>query len=573
MNPAHNATNDGSSAAPPPVARTNRAAPRLLLIVLAVAAVAGAGYALYALGMQRGMSHQSAADMARPPAQTTATAAVPQGIAQGEDATRRHISSGIKAGDIDPVAGRKVLYYHDPMVPGNKFDKPAKSPFMDMMLVPVYADGGNSDNSSVAVSPRVQQNLGLRSAEVVEAMLAPEVSAVGAIVWNERDQVIVQARASGFVEKLLVRATLDRVQAGQALAEIYVPEWIAAQEEFLSVRRMQSTDLAGLIDGARQRMRQVGMGEAQIAAVERSGLTQPRIAITAPIGGVVTELMAREGMAVMAGATLFRINGTGSVWAQGEVPESQAALLRPGAKVVATTPAVPGVRFSGRVQALLPDVDTTTRTIKARMELANPGGRLVPGMFVQMQFSDMRGGRALVVPTEAIIQTGKRTLVMLALPDGRFRPVDVVIGIETGGQTEITKGLQAGQRVVVSSQFLIDSEASLKGVEARLNAEPAPTAAAPEQHEGEGRVEAIGRDSLTLSHGPIPSLKWGSMTMDFKLPRTGAPRGVAVGDTVEFSFGMDADGLPQLSSVRPRAPAPGQAAQTQTAPARAGAKP
>ena len=575
MNTNDKPVNDTSSAVPAPGSSHYRTTARLLLIVLAVAALASAGYAMYALGMQRGMSHQSAADMASPLAQTTATTAVPQGIAQGEDATRRHISSGIKAGDIDPVAGRKVLYYHDPMVPGNKFDKPAKSPFMDMMLVPVYADAGNTDNSSVAVSPRIQQNLGLRSAEVVEAMLAPEVAAVGSIVWNERDQVIVQARASGFVEKLLVRATLDRVQAGQALAEIYVPEWIAAQEEFLSVRRMQGTDLAGLVDGARQRMRQVGMGEAQIAAVERSGQTQPRVAITAPIGGVVTELMVREGMAVMAGATLFRINGTASVWAQGEVPESQAALLRPGAKVVATTPAVPGVRFTGRVQALLPDVDATTRTIKARMELANPGGRLVPGMFVQMQFSDMRGGRALVVPTEAIIQTGKRTLVMLALPDGRFRPVEVVIGIESGGQTEITKGLDAGQRVVVSSQFLIDSEASLKGVEARLNAEPAPVAAAaaPEQHQSEGRVEAIGRDSLTLSHGPIPSLKWGSMTMDFKLPRTGAPRGVAVGDTVEFSFGMDADGLPQLSSVRPRAPAPGQAAQTPTAPTSAGAKP
>ncbi len=573
MNQTDKPVNGASATVPAQAAGHSRTTARLLLVMLAVAAMAGTGYGLYALGMQRGMSHQPAADLARGPVQATATAAVPQGIAQGEDATRRHISSGIKAGDVDPLVGRKVLYYHDPMVPGNKFDKPAKSPFMDMMLVPVYADGGDTDNSSVAVSPRIQQNLGLRSAEVVEAMLAPEVSAVGAIVWNERDQVIVQARASGFIEKLLVRATLDRVQAGQALAEIYVPEWIAAQEEFLSVRRMQGTDLAGLIDGARQRMRQVGMGEAQIAAVERSGQTQPRIAITAPIGGVVTELTVREGMAVMAGATLFRINGTASVWAQGEVPESQAALLRPGAKVVATTPAAPGVRFTGRVQALLPDVDTTTRTIKARMELANPGGRLVPGMFVQMQFSDMRGGRALVVPTEAIIQTGKRTLVMLALPDGRFRPVEVVIGIETGGQTEITKGLQAGQRVVVSSQFLIDSEASLKGVEARLNAEPAPTVAAPEQHEGNGRVEAIGPDSLTLSHGPIPSLKWGSMTMDFMLPRTGAPRGVAVGDTVEFSFGMDADGLPQLSSVRPRAPAPGQAAATSTAPARAGAKP
>jgi Cu(I)/Ag(I) efflux system membrane fusion protein len=297
MNTNDKPVNDTSSAVPAPGSSHYRTTARLLLIVLAVAALASAGYAMYALGMQRGMSHQSAADMASPLAQTTATTAVPQGIAQGEDATRRHISSGIKAGDIDPVAGRKVLYYHDPMVPGNKFDKPAKSPFMDMMLVPVYADAGNTDNSSVAVSPRIQQNLGLRSAEVVEAMRAPEVAAVGSIVWNERDQVIVQARASGFVEKLLVRATLDRVQAGQALAEIYVPEWIAAQEEFLSVRRMQGTDLAGLVDGARQRMRQVGMGEAQIAAVERSGQTQPRVAITAPIGGVVTELMVREGMA------------------------------------------------------------------------------------------------------------------------------------------------------------------------------------------------------------------------------------------------------------------------------------
>ncbi len=527
-----------------------------LIALLAVLGLAGTGYALYRLGVQRGMAQLPAVGVVSPADSQPAPQALPQGIAQGEAATRRHIGSGIKAGDVDPATGRTVLYYHDPMVPGNKFDKPAKSPFMDMMLVPVYADAGNADASSVAVSPRIQQNLGLRSAEVVEAQLAPEVTAVGSIVWNERDQVIVQARAAGYVEKLLVRATLDRVRAGQVLAEIYVPEWIAAQEEFLSVRRMQGTEIASLVDGARQRMRQVGMGEAQIAAVERSGQTQPRFALTAPIGGVVTELMAREGMAVMAGATLFRINGTGSVWAQGEVPESQLALLRPGARVIATTSAVPGVRFNGRVQAILPDVDTTTRTVKARMELANPGGRLVPGMFVQMQFMDMRGGRALVVPTEAIIQTGKRTLVMLALPDGRFRPAQVVIGIETGGQTEITKGLQAGQRVVVSSQFLIDSEASLKGVEARLNAEPAPAAAAAAQHVGEGRVEAIGRDSLTLSHGPIPSLKWGSMTMDFKLPRAGAPRGVAVGDSVDFSFGMDADGLPQLASVRLRAPDP-----------------
>lgn len=547
---------------------------RGVIAVLAAAVLVAGGAGLYGLGVRHGASHggaDGASAASVPPAQDGG--AVPQGIAQGEEATRRHIAAGIQAGDVDPANGRKILYYHDPMVPGNKFDKPAKSPFMDMMLVPVYAGGGAADASTITVSPRIQQNLGVRTAEVVAATLAPQVVAAGSIAWNERDQALVQARAGGFVEKLQVRATLDRVQTGQTVAEIYVPEWVAAQEEYLSVRRMQADDLAPLVDAARQRMRQLGMGDAQIESVERSGQVQSRFAVLAPIGGVVTELMVRDGMTVMAGAPLFRINGTSTVWAHGEVPESQAALLRPGARVVATTPAIPGTQFSGRVQAILPDVDAATRTLKARMELRNPGGRLVPGMFVQMQFTDMRSAKALVVPTEAVIQTGRRTVVMLALPDGRFQPVDIETGIETGGQTEVKRGLQAGQRVVVSSQFLIDSEASLKGVEARLNAEPAPTAAAPEQHEGEGRVEAIGRDSLTLSHGPIPSLKWGSMTMDFKLPRTGAPRGVAVGDTVEFSFGMDSDGLPELSSVRPRAPATGQAAATPTAPARAGARP
>ena len=283
---------------------------------------------------------------------------------------------------------------------------------------------------------------------------------------------MVQARATGYVEKLYVRATLDAVHQGQPLADLYVPDWIAAQEEFLSVRRMQGTELAPLVDGARQRMRQLGMSDAQIRLVERSGSTQPRITINAPISGVVVELLVRDGMTVTSGTTLFRINGLSTVWANAEVPESQAAMLRPGAKVQAQSPAVPGATFDGRVQALLPDVNATTRTLKARMELANPGSRLVPGMAVQMQFINPRAEKSLLIPTEAVIQTGRRTVVMVAEEGGRFRPVDVEAGIESAGQTEIKRGLKLGQRVVVSSQFLIDSEASLKGVEARLNDAP-----------------------------------------------------------------------------------------------------
>ena len=451
------------------------------IVISAVAAsVMGvAGYGLFSVGMQRGMGMAAMPNASGESAVAASGASnsggtPPMSIAQGEEATRRHIASGIKAGDVDPVTGKKIIYYHDPMVPGNKFDKPAKSPFMDMMLVPVYADS-DSDGSQVTVSPRIQQNLGVRTAAVTEGTLSPQVSTVGNIAFNERDQAIVQARATGYVERLFVRATLDRVAKGQPLVELHVPDWIAAQEEFLSIRRMEGKDLAPLVDAARQRMRQAGMNEAQVALVERSGQTQARITLVAPLGGVVTELMAREGMTVMAGATLFRINGLGTVWANAEVPESQAALIRPGTRVQASSAAAPGTALRGTVQAILPEVNAATRTLKARVELANPGSLLVPGMFVTMQFMDMRAAKALLIPTEAVIQTGKRAVVMLAEDKGKFRPVEVEIGIESNGQTEIKRGLQAGQRVVVSSQFLIDSEASLKGVEVRLNGDPMPS--------------------------------------------------------------------------------------------------
>ena len=542
----------------------------LIASLLALGLLLGTGYGLYALGLKRGgqvTAIPAPTSSGVSPAAPATTAPAPQGLAEGEDATRRHIAAGLKAGDTDPVTGSEILYYHDPMVPASKFDKPAKSPFMDMMLVPVYAQS-NADQGKVTVSPRVQQNLGVRTASVTEGTLSPQVSAVGSIAFNERDQAIVQARATGYVERLHVRATLDRVSKGQPMVDLYVPDWVAAQEEFLAIKRMQGNELAPLVEGARQRMRQAGMSEEQIRLVETSGKTQARITLFAPIGGVVAELLARDGMTVMPGATLFRINGLSTVWANAEVPESQAALVRPGAKVQARSPAAPGTTFDGKVQAILPEVNPTTRTLKARLELANPRGRLAPGMFVSMQFMDMRADKVLLVPTEAVIQTGKRTVVMLAEENGRFRPIDIEAGIESGGQTEIKRGLQVGQRVVVSSQFLIDSEASLKGVESRLNDTPKPTAAntAP-RYEGEAKIESVGKDAITLAHGPIPALKWGPMTMDFKMPQPkDLPRNMEAGDRVSFEFYMDAEGLPQLTRVSPAA------SPVTTAPAAAGSK-
>lgn len=534
---------------------------KTIVIALLAAGVLGAGgWSLYQLGLRNGMAH---APMAAPTEATGSSAGTPidpsaWGIPEGEAATRRHIESGLKGGDVDPLTGRKVLYYHDPMVPGKKFESPGKSPFMDMMLVPAYAGAEGADSGTLSVSSRIQQNLGLRTGEVVSGQLAPEVSAVGTVAWNERGQIVVQARATGFVEKLHVRAALDRVGKGQPLLDLYVPDWVAVQEDYLAARRLQGHGLETLAEAARQRMRQAGMSEAQIALVERTGQVQARMTLVAPSAGVVTELVAREGSTVMTGMPLMRINDLSSVWVQAEVPESQAGQVAEGAQVTAQTPAWPGEVFRGQVQSLLPEINPTTRTRKARMTLANPKAKLVPGMFVQMQLTQSTQGQArpiLLVPSESLVRTGKRTLVMAVDngANGAFRPVEVQVGREQNGQAEILSGLSQGQKIVLSGQFLIDSEASLKGVEARLsspngtNTEQGSMSASvtPQTYRTTARVEAVTGDTVTLTHPEIPALKWPGMTMDFKLAPD-VSRKLAVGSEIDISFRTPGDDIPQI---------------------------
>jgi Cu(I)/Ag(I) efflux system membrane fusion protein len=380
-----------------------------------------------------------------------------------------------QGGTVAPPAAmgndKKPLYWHDPMVPGQKFDKPGKSPFMDMQLVPVYA-GAGEDDGGVAISARVRQNLGVRTATVTAGRLPSGMIAVGSVAYDERAVALVEARSNGFVEQVYVRAPLDPVKQGQPLAELYVPDWIAAQEDYLAARRMEGGDTAPLIDGARQRMRLAGMTEEQIRLVQASGEVHPRMTVSAPIGGVIAQLGARQGMSVAPGAPLFRINGRASVWINADIPESQAGKVRPGDAVEARVAALPGSVFKGRVGAVLPEVNAATRTLKARIELGNPGGALMPGMFATIAFASGRGAEALLVPSEAVIHTGRRSVVMLAQDGGSFQPVDVEPGEEADGMTEIRKGLAAGQKIVVSGQFLLDSEASLKGAENRMAAPP-----------------------------------------------------------------------------------------------------
>ncbi len=456
-------------------------------------------------------------------------------------ARERTPGASVEAGSDSrsPRDGRQPLYWYDPMFPQQKFDQPGKSPFMDMQLVPRFADEAE-EGASIRIDPAIRQSLGVRLATVTRGKLQQILQVTGVLAFNAREVAEVQARASGFVERTYARAPGDRVAAGEPLADVLIPEWAAAQEEFLALRRSGDPALAA---AARQRLQLAGMPKALIDRVERRGKAEPVMTLSSPVSGVIRDLEVRTGMALSSGQTLARINGVERVWLDVAVPEAQSGALRVGQKVEARLPALPGEVIQGVLSSLLPEADPQSRTLRVRIELDNPDGRLRPGMTAQVRLDQQSPGDVLLVPSEAVIRTGKRALVMVAEEEGRFRPVEVRLGQESDGQTAVLDGLQAGQRVVASGQFLIDSEASLKGIEARALAAPAPVHEQPALHEAEGRVVEIGDQSLTVAHGPFKTLGMPGMTMTFPLARPELAQGLKAGDRISLKVREGDSGL------------------------------
>lgn len=449
---------------------------------------------------------------------------------------------------------KKVLYWHDPMVPGQRFDQPGKSPFMDMQLVPVYADSDSADGG-VKVSPAVQQNLGIRTATVRKTDVSSSFDAVGAVQFDERLNVAVQTRVAGYVERLSVRAPMEQVRKGQALATIFAPEWLGPQNELLALKRTGVSQ--DLIAASRDRMRAMSIPDSLIRQSEESGTAQARFTLSAPASGVVAELGVREGVAVTPGMTLFRIAGLEKVWAVAEVPEAQAVHLTRGQKVKAVLQADMSQTFDGELKEIIPQVNVSTRTLQARFEVDNKAGRLTPGMLLRLQVAGPSSSR-LVVPSEAVIRTGKRAVVLVRKANGSFESRDVAIGQEVGDDIEVTQGLGEGAQVVASGQFLIDSEARLRSVTGSMSAPavtaPASVASMSEATSGvfvgEGKVESIEADGITISHGPIAALKWPSMTMGFGKPNAKAFADIKPGDTVRFEFKQGSTTDYELVSVK-----------------------
>jgi Cu(I)/Ag(I) efflux system membrane fusion protein len=402
-------------------------------------------------------------------------------LVAGYVGARRHPQATPADGLALPASdagGKKVLYWYDPMVPAQHFAKPGLSP-MGMQMVPKYADEGAAKDV-IRIDPATVQNLGVRTAPVERRVLASAIRVPGTISWDLRQAVTVSARVDAVITKLDVRAPYTTVAAGAPLAELLAPQWSSALAEYGALQRAQSADAKGLRAAALQRLKVLGLTAAEIQGVRHG--SGAAITLRAPQAGVVTTLDVREGQRVNVGQTLMTINGLSTVWVEAALPQAVAGVVRAGTPVAVRVDALPGQRFHGTVETLLPDIDSATRTQRARIVIDNPDGALSPGMFATVQLSPAPGEAVPVVPDDALIATGSQARVVVAEGDGHFRAVPVRIGRAAGGYTEILDGLTGGEKVVVSGQFLIDSEASLSGALERLNdttAEPVPAASTP----------------------------------------------------------------------------------------------
>lgn len=442
-------------------------------------------------------------------------------------------------------SGREVLYWYDPMVPDQHFDKPGKSPFMDMELVPKYADAAST--GGVRIDPDLQQSVGIRTEKIERGRLRAELRVPATLAWNLREEFIVSARVDSIISRLNIKAPYDRVHRGQTLATVLAPQWGAALAEAEALRQARSESARSLQSAAQQRLHALGIPRG--ARTSRDG----SVALTSPVDGVVSEIMAREGQTVTAGMPLFRINGTATLWLEAEIPQAASGAIKPGTRVEATISAVPGKTFEGEVGSLLPQVDPGTRTQRARVVLHNQEGLLSPGMFAELRLTPEGGDEVPLVPNEALIATGTDSRVIVVGDDGAFRPVRVRTGRSSGGRTEILDGLQGGERVVTSGQFLIDSEASLSGLLERLESTKGKDVEAgtgetdpgsePVLHQAEATVESIEGGRIRLKHGPFRTLNMPGMTMGFPLANPGVAKGIGVGDRVRAYVRSDDEGL------------------------------
>lgn len=365
--------------------------------------------------------------------------------------------------------------YQCPMHPQIVRDAPGTCPICGMTLVPIKAAGPAAEASgrpAVVLSGVVTQNLGVRTEKVERGTLWKAIRTLGRVAYDETRLAHVHPRANGWVERLAVRAEGDEVKRGQVMGYLYAPSILSAQVDFLVALRQYGKSHPDKADKARNLLRLLDVPDTVIKEIERQGETLHSIPMLAPITGVVTKLGVRDGMYVEPGTEMVTIADLASVWVLVDVFEQQLDWLKPGQPAEIRVPAHPGQVWKGEVEYLYPDLDPQSRTLRARLRFPNPDGLLKPNMFADVLIKGGPKADVLHISRDALIVTGERETVITALGEGRFQPVDVTAGMQRGGRVEILQGLAEGDEVVVSGQFLIDSESSLQASLRRLAPPP-----------------------------------------------------------------------------------------------------
>ncbi len=474
---------------------------------------------------------------------------------------------------------RKVLYYRNPMGLPDTSPVPKKDP-MGMDYVPVY-DGEEPASSTPLVKLSVDkvQKLGVKTEAAALRDLRRTMRAVATVQANERALHTVTSRFDGWIQRLYVNTTGQAVKKGEALMDVYSPDLIAAQQEYLIARRGVQTLAGGsadvresmqrLVESALQRLRNWDIAEAELQRLAQDGKTVQYLTLRSPANGVVLDKPAIQGKRFMAGEVLYQVADLSRVWLLADVFEQDLGQVRIGQTANIKVDAYPEKVFAGKVTFIYPTVTPESRTAKVRIELANPQALLKPSMYARAEFISSGGkGKALTVPDSAVLDTGTRQLVLIERGEGRFEPRPVKLGMHGDGYIEVLDGVKAGENVVVSANFLIDAESNLKAAFSGFGqvadsakpaatgaAKPAAPASASATHRGEGTVKAVdaAHASVTLAHAPIASLKWPAMTMDFKVKDAGMLRALKPGQKIDFDLVGEAGGEYLIVRIGPSA--------------------
>jgi RND family efflux transporter MFP subunit len=489
------------------------------LIVVAIALAAG-GFAGYRLALNK--------------PEAAVASVVPQG-----DFLR---------GAVDGQKGaKKLLYYRNPMGLPDTSPVPKKDP-MGMDYLPVY-EGEDDSDSGLKISAEKIQKMGVKAEAAKLRLLDRSVRASGRVEIDESRTFTVTAKFEGYIERLYVNTSGQPVGRGQPLFEVYSPELVSAQREYaLAAQGVGKLNEAGgeaqgamkqLAESSLQRLKNWDISEEQVKALARSGDVKRTLTFRSPVAGVVTEKKAVQGMRFMPGETLFQIADTGAVWVLADVFEQDIAAVSVGQKARIRINAYPGEVFEGRIAYVYPTLKTETRTVPVRIELANPKGKLKPAMFADVDIPAGGAAPVLTVPASAVIDSGARQTVVVQLGEGRFEPRAVKLGQRGGEFVQVLEGVREGEMVVSSANFLIDAESNLKAALGGMQkAEGVTAKPAAVGHKADGTLNAIdlAAGSVTISHGPVASLNWPAMKMDFVLANPALVSGMTPGMAVAIEF-------------------------------------